>query len=354
MNEVMENEIKLIVPTNEYKDQVMECKKVFLENNETFAGCSGLEEVNSYEEWIDFDNRLKNKYGENYVPSTVFLAIRIRDNKLIGIIDFRHKLSKFLYNYGGNIGYSIVLSERRKGYGKEMLRLMLEYCKKLGVHRVLITCDKENIGSAKTIIANGGILENEIEDNVGLVENGIIQRYWISLSKRFATAEQRKEIKEKEYKIIDIKNKNFKGNVCLINIKKAEQLTYKEEEYEVTHIKDNYKWLEFYDYDSKICLTAFYNENNQIIEWYFDIARNIGIENSIPYEDDLYLDVVALPNGSIHLLDEDELKNAVERGEITEKEYKEAYQLAYDLIEKIKGKTNELKDFTDSMLQKFL
>lgn len=349
-----ENEIKLVVPTQEYKEQVMECRRIFLENNETFAGCSGLEEVNSYEEWIDFENRLSNKYGENYVPSTVFLAVRIKDNKLIGIIDFRHKLSDFLYNYGGNIGYSIVLAERRKGYGKEMLRLMLEHCKKQGVHRVLITCDKENIGSSKTIIANGGILENEIIDEVNLAESGMIQRYWISLSKRYATAEQRKEIKEKEYKIIEVDDEKFKGNVCLINIKKADELTYKEKEYKVTLIKDNYKWLEFYDYNSKICLTAFYDENNKIIEWYFDIARKIGMDNGIPYEEDLYLDVVALPDEKIHLLDEDELKNALERGEITKEEYDGAYKLTYNLINKIKGKTNELRNFTDKMLQKLI
>lgn len=348
------NEIKLVIPTQEYKEQVMECRRIFLENNETFAGCSGLEEVNSYEEWIDFENRLSNKYGKNYVPSTVFLAVRIKDNKLVGIIDFRHKLTDFLYNYGGNIGYSIVLSERRKGYGKEMLRLMLEHCKNMGVHRVLITCDKENIGSSKTIISNGGILENEVKDDVGLVENGIIQRYWIPLSKRYATAEQRKEIKEKEFKTLEINDEIFNGRVCLVNIKKAEELVYRGEEYEVTLVKDNYKWLEFYDYNSKICLTAFYDENNKIIEWYFDIARRIGNDNGVPYEEDLYLDIVALPNGKICLLDEEELKNARKRGEVTEEEYKEAYQLAYDLMEKIKGKTNELTNFTDRILKKLL
>lgn len=60
----------------------MECRKIFLENNEPFAGCAGLEEVSSYEEWIDFDNRLSKKYGKDFVPSTVYLAIRISDDKL--------------------------------------------------------------------------------------------------------------------------------------------------------------------------------------------------------------------------------------------------------------------------------
>ena len=56
---------------------------------------------------------------------------------------------------------------------------------------------------------------------------------------------------------------------------------------------NNYKWL----YNSKVKLTAIYNENNKIIEWYFDIAREIGKEKDVPYEDDLYLDVVVTSTG---------------------------------------------------------
>lgn len=128
---------------------------------------------------------MSKEYGEDYVPSTVYLAVRIKDNKLVGIIDFRHYLSDFLLNYGGNIGYSILLEERRKGYATEMLNLMLEICKEKGLERVLITCDKNNIASAKTIMANKGILENEIDDNNVISKSGILQRYWISLSENF-------------------------------------------------------------------------------------------------------------------------------------------------------------------------
>lgn len=173
--------LKLVNPTMEYKEQVMNYRKIFLENNESFDGCSGLEDCETYEEWINFENRLSEKYGKKYVPSTVYLAIRVDDNKLIGIIDFRHRLSEFLLNYGGHIGYSVLPEERRKGYAKEMLRIILEHCKECGLHRVLVTCDKYNIGSYKTIQANGGILENEVIDEVNLSKSGVIQRYWINL-----------------------------------------------------------------------------------------------------------------------------------------------------------------------------
>ena len=92
------------------------------------------------------------------------------------MIDIRHRLNEYLLQFGGNIGYSVRPSQRRKGYATEMLALALEECRKLGLNRALVTCDKTNIGSAKTIQKNGGVLENEV-----LEGDRITQRYWIAL-----------------------------------------------------------------------------------------------------------------------------------------------------------------------------
>ena len=159
----------------------MQYKEDMTANNDSFDGCAGLEDVETFSEWIDFENRLKRKYGEGYVPSEVFLAVRMDDDKVVGIIDYRHPLTPFLMQYGGNIGYSILPLERRKGYASEMLRLMLDICIAYGEKKVLLTCDKNNDASRLTIIKNGGKLENEIIDDVSLGRCGIIQRYWITL-----------------------------------------------------------------------------------------------------------------------------------------------------------------------------
>lgn len=175
------SELMLLRPSELYAEQVMSYKEEMSQNGDSFDGCAGLEDVKSFAEWIDFEGRLKAKYKNGYVPSEVFLAVRQKDSVVVGIIDFRHPLSDFLLNYGGNIGYSIRPSERRKGYASQMLGLILPICREYGERRVLLTCDKDNEASRKTIIKNGGELENEITDIVGLSECGIIQRYWIGL-----------------------------------------------------------------------------------------------------------------------------------------------------------------------------
>ena len=157
---------------------------------------------------------------------------------------------------------------------------------------------------------------------------------------------------ESEERIKHINDSCFKGDIYLNIIKKVSTPFLLENG--ICIQDDNYKWLEFYDYDSKIRLSAVYNEKNKIVEWYFDIAREIGKEEGIPYEDDLYLDVVLTPTGKIILLDEDELKEAFNKEEITEEEYKEAYKNANHLIERLKGNVDKVLEFTNKYLNEIL
>ncbi len=175
-------ELMLVRPSKLYAEQVMSYKEEMLQSGDSFDGCAGLEDVESFDEWVDFERRLKGKYKSGYVPSEVFLAVRRKDDFVVGIIDFRHPLSDFLKNFGGNIGYSVRPSERRKGYASEMLGLVLPFCRESGESKVLLlTCDKENVASQRAIVKNGGMLENEIVDTAGLSKSGVIQRFWIAI-----------------------------------------------------------------------------------------------------------------------------------------------------------------------------
>ena len=102
----------------------------------------------------------------------------IDKNAFIGRLSLRHELNEFLLKIGGHIGYEIRPSRRKQGYGTEILRLGLEKAKELGLHRVLVTCDEDNIGSKKIIEHNGGKFENSIEIDGDKVKK---LRYWIDL-----------------------------------------------------------------------------------------------------------------------------------------------------------------------------
>ena len=92
------------------------------------------------------------------------------------MVNIRHYLTEAMLLNGGHIGDGVRPSERRKGIATQMIGLALEECCELGIGRVLMVCDKENIGSAKSILNNGGVLENEI-----IVDGVTEQRYWIEL-----------------------------------------------------------------------------------------------------------------------------------------------------------------------------
>ena len=172
------DELELIVPTADYRDQILTYKDEFMENGDSLDGTAGLSKAASIDDWFAAlkDNASELTVRPGLVPASTFLGIRVKDNRVVGMIDIRRRLNDYLLEFGGNIGYSVRKSEREKGYAKEMLRLALGKCKELHLSKILITCSKNNIASAKTIIANGGILENEIPEG-----DGITQRYWIEL-----------------------------------------------------------------------------------------------------------------------------------------------------------------------------
>lgn len=134
-------------------------------------------------DYHDFENYLSkleiSKPRDGLVPDSTFFLYDEKRNVFIGAANIRHYLNESLLKTGGHVGDGIRPSERRKGYGTLLVKLALEECKKIGIDKVLMTCNKDNIGSAKTIVNNGGVLENEVID-----ENGVLlQRYWISLDK---------------------------------------------------------------------------------------------------------------------------------------------------------------------------
>ncbi|GCE48696.1 putative acetyltransferase [Thermosporothrix hazakensis] len=167
----------LTEPSMQYKDQYIAAIREFQKEGRHLY--NSIQTLNN--NFAGFLQKLEAQrnirpYPPDQVPSTDLWLID--DNEFIGRLSIRPVLNDFYLKLGGHIGYEIRPSKRCQGYGKEILRLGLQEAKKLGLARVLITCDVNNIGSKKVIEANGGQFENIVS-----VEGSMIPklRYWIDL-----------------------------------------------------------------------------------------------------------------------------------------------------------------------------
>ena len=174
------NDFILIRPAGEYASQIIEYRQEFLDAGDSMDGTGPLRRFENPEEYIKICAEYEDTttVPSHLVPATQFFFIRKSDNKLVGMIQIRHRFNDYLEKYAGHIGYSVRPSERRKGYAKEMLRMTLPFCREIGIDKVMITCIDGNIGSEKTILANGGVYEYTIHEPN---ENKDLKRFWITL-----------------------------------------------------------------------------------------------------------------------------------------------------------------------------
>ena len=174
----------LEIPSSKRKNAIIDYFDEFVMYNSDINGSGGLDKIlsgYSFEQALD---RCLNMRNEEYAKklgrcqAKTFLLIRANDNKIIGTINIRWNLTEKMKQFGGNIGYGIRPTERRKGYNKINLYLGLIEAQKLGLDKVMLDCDAKNLGSDKTILALGGILERtEVNPDDGILTNV----YWIKV-----------------------------------------------------------------------------------------------------------------------------------------------------------------------------
>jgi predicted acetyltransferase len=111
-------------------------------------------------------------------PGQVHYTYRwiIERDRVLGGIALRHKLNDYWLRVGGHIGYCIRPSARRRGLGTWALGQMLSEARTLGLDRVLLVCEVDNLASAKTIEHHGGVLEA-----IRHTDLGTVRRYWIKI-----------------------------------------------------------------------------------------------------------------------------------------------------------------------------
>lgn len=99
--------------------------------------------------------------------------------EVVGFIALRHELNAFLADIGGHIGYSVRPSRRALGHASSAVALTLERARELGLDQVMLSCDDDNVASARVIEGAGGVLA-DVRDRA---EHGhpLLRRYWITL-----------------------------------------------------------------------------------------------------------------------------------------------------------------------------
>lgn len=171
--------IKLVKLSKKYEKQYIDMINDWKRSGEKIVPYSIRREYDTFDELLErLSNDEKGIDIGTFVPASTYVAYNEEEDKLVGAVNIRHYLNEKCLRESGHIGDGVRPEERRKGYATEMIRQALKICKdEFGISRVLMTCDKSNIGSAKSIIKNGGVLENEIMTE----SHGLIQRYWIDI-----------------------------------------------------------------------------------------------------------------------------------------------------------------------------
>ena len=172
----MSNETtRLIEPTLSLKNDFYSLAEEFLaEGDQRYR-----EAIGDFERFIQLcsDEAVGRNLASGRVSQSTFWLVR-NDQRILGCSRLRHTLNAFLEELGGHIGYDIRPSERRRGYGTQILRMTLDKARDLGLKRVLVTADSPNVASWRIIENNGGILHGEkLSQHTGK----LLRKYWIEL-----------------------------------------------------------------------------------------------------------------------------------------------------------------------------
>lgn len=174
----MAEKVELAEPDVTLRQEFIEYRQEFKAANEPFVHGQLSEATADFagllRKWSDGAREIN--LPEGHVPGSVYWLVQ--NGRILGTARLRHRLNENLMHEGGHIGYEVRPFERRKGYATLILTLMLGKARDRRLGRVLVTCDKDNTASARTIQKNGGILENEV---ISKKSGKLVQRYWIDL-----------------------------------------------------------------------------------------------------------------------------------------------------------------------------
>lgn len=289
---------------------------------------------------------------KGYVPDTYFF---LWDNdKIVGLFKIRHYLNDFLKTGPGHIGYGILPKYRGKGYAKKGLLLAIEKCKELiQEDEIYLSVHKNNPISLRVQLSCGAYIVGENEEEY--LTRIKLNKNAITFGFRDLKRDDWSRITKKITIIEDEKNSFFEGKVCYLKMLEVQSPLFVDSPVGQIKIADNnFKYLLFAPRNQNWWLTVMFDEENKLIESYFDITKINDFSNpENPYFVDLKLDV-CIPNGSSpQIMDEEELKQVYEKGLITQEELTKAYQTAHKIIENYNNNQKEYYQYIFNILDKY-
>lgn len=170
---------RLVEPSKEFASSYRSLIAEIIERKEILIPFCLQYDANDFEAYLQ---RLRDDAAgiglpEGYVPASTFWLLD-EEEELVAVAHLRHRLTPALLIYGGHVGYGVRPSRRNQGYATLLLKLVLPEARALGIEKVLVTCDKKNLASARVIVKNGGVLDSEVPRPD---TEGTTQRYWITL-----------------------------------------------------------------------------------------------------------------------------------------------------------------------------
>lgn len=159
-------------------------------------------------------------------------------------------------------------------------------------------------------------------------------------------------ILQKESRIVEVSTEEFKGYVGKLDILEVSKpQVWKFQGEAITVCDKGLKWLSILPKEDYFCITAMLNEKKEALLWYIDMIAGQGVEAGVPYFDDLYLDLVVFPDGTIKVEDLDELEEALEKKEITDGQFHLAVETAKRLQEGLLSDMERFQKFTRKCCQ---
>ncbi len=288
---------------------------------------------------------------EGYVPDTYFFLWN--NQEIVGLFKIRHYLNESLKKFSGHIGYTILENYRGNGYATEGLKLAIEECKKIiKEDEIYLASHKNNPLSLKVQIKCGAYLYGENE-NIYLTRIKLRNDKNLKFGIRDLKRNDWKRLKNKTIKIENIENKYFKGKICLLTMNEVEAPLKVDSPVGIVTIADNnYKNIIIAPENDNWWLTVMFDNNNNLIESYFDITRlNNFYDKENPFFIDMKLAVCIPYNHDPSIMNEEDLKELLENGFITNDDFNKAYDTANKIIQFYNANKDKYYNFIFSCLK---